>query len=98
MLNQAHHRTGRGGAAQALARLTQPACVLGVDSDVLYPLTDQQRLHTMLPNASLHVIQSMHGHDGFLLEQSQIEPILLDFLRKQRSETTTRIKAAAPRL
>ena len=63
--------------------MTQPACVMGVDSDVLYPLEDQQRLHALLPNAEMHVIKSMHGHDGFLLEQDQIEPILRRFLLAQ---------------
>lgn len=72
---------GRGGAAAALAALTQPGCVIGIDSDVLYPLPDQKRLHAMLPNAQLHVLSSDHGHDGFLLEQEEVSQILTAFLK-----------------
>jgi homoserine O-acetyltransferase len=53
---------------------------------VLYPLEDQQRLHSLLPNSDFHVIKSMHGHDGFLLEQEQIEPIMRRFLLAQAAD------------
>jgi homoserine O-acetyltransferase len=54
--------------------------VVGIDSDMLYPLEDQRRLADLLPNATFHTVTSDHGHDGFLLEQGQIAPLLLAFL------------------
>ncbi len=66
---------------QACKAITQPGCIIGIDSDVLYPLGDQRRLHSMLPQAEFHVVSSMHGHDGFLLEQAQVEPIVCRFLK-----------------
>ena len=63
---------GRGGAEAALAAAAIPTLIVGVDSDVLYPLHEQQKLQSMIPGAQLHVIRSPHGHDAFLLEQDQI--------------------------
>jgi homoserine O-acetyltransferase len=74
---------GRGGdVAAVLRRVTIPAAVLGIDSDVLYPLREQQELVDLLPNASLHLIHSDDGHDGFLLEQEQVGAHITDFLEK----------------
>ncbi|KAJ0409042.1 hypothetical protein ATCC90586_000629 [Pythium insidiosum] len=76
---------GRGGVARALSTLHQPALVIGVDSDVLYPLAEQQELAEALPNATFHGIASPHGHDGFLLEQDAIGALIADFLGRQHS-------------
>ncbi|GLD92208.1 hypothetical protein PINS_up000741 [Pythium insidiosum] len=76
---------GRGGVARALSTLHQPALVVGVDSDVLYPLAEQQELAEALPNATFHAIASPHGHDGFLLEQDAIGALIADFLGHQAS-------------
>jgi homoserine O-acetyltransferase len=71
---------GRDGIEAGCARITQPALVIGISSDMLYPLSDQQRLAKLLPNAELVVVQSPHGHDGFLLEQAQVAPLIQAFL------------------
>lgn len=71
---------GRGGVAKALASLTQPALVVGVESDVLYPLSEQRELADMLPNAQFASLSSEHGHDGFLLGQEEISDLTKRFL------------------
>lgn len=71
---------GRGGVAHALASLSQPALVVGVETDVLYPLVEQQAIARALPNAAFVAIASEHGHDGFLLEQEAISDIASKFL------------------
>jgi homoserine O-acetyltransferase len=63
-----------------LGRVEIPALVLGIDSDVLYPLHEQEELASHLPNATLQVIRSIDGHDGFLLEQEQVGRHIADFL------------------
>ncbi|OQR94858.1 homoserine O-acetyltransferase [Achlya hypogyna] len=64
---------GRGGLEPALRQLGEiPVAVVGIDSDVLYPLSEQKQLHSLIPGSKLHVIQSPHGHDGFLLEQDAV--------------------------
>jgi homoserine O-acetyltransferase len=70
-----------GSVAHVLSRVEIPACVLGIDSDVLYPLSEQQELTEMLPCAKkLHIIHSEDGHDGFLLEQEQVASVIIHFL------------------
>jgi len=55
--------------------------VIGVTSDRLYPLAQQEELVKHLPHAdTLHVIDSLYGHDGFLLESEKITPIVASAL------------------
>jgi homoserine O-acetyltransferase/O-succinyltransferase len=63
-----------------LGRVEIPALVLGIDSDILYPLHEQEELAKFLPNSTLKVIHSIDGHDGFLLEQDQVGQHITDFL------------------
>ncbi|VEU36873.1 unnamed protein product [Pseudo-nitzschia multistriata] len=77
---------GRGSSvAEVLQRVEIPACVLGIDSDVLYPLSEQEELVQNMPNSKLEIIHSDEGHDGFLLEQEQVNRCIIDFLAKQNS-------------
>jgi homoserine O-acetyltransferase/O-succinyltransferase len=72
---------GRGGVARALHRVTAPALVIGIDSDRLFPLSQQERLATGLPRSGLvRVVGSRCGHDGFLVEFPQIGALIGDFL------------------
>lgn len=71
---------GRGGVDCALATLTQPALVVGVESDVLYPISEQRDIAHALPNATFASLASIHGHDGFLLEQDRISDLIAAFL------------------
>jgi len=67
---------GRGPYPEVLAEVRQPALVVGIDSDVLYPLAEQEELATHLPNASLYVLHSPHGHDAFLIETQTLNEVL----------------------
>jgi len=77
----------RGAYPDVLARLTQPTLVVGVDSDVLFPLREQEELARIMPNAELATIESEHGHDGFLLETPQLGALLRDWLHKIEHES-----------
>jgi homoserine O-acetyltransferase len=72
----------RERCAAVLASVKCPALVLGVDSDNLYPLVEQQDLAAALPYSDLKIIRSLHGHDGFLIEMSQVGKYIDEFLRK----------------
>ncbi|KAL3921628.1 MAG: hypothetical protein SGILL_002647 [Bacillariaceae sp.] len=73
----------RGDSTQeVLKQIEIPACVLGIDSDVLYPLSEQEELAEHMPSADLKVIRSDDGHDGFLLEQDQVGQHIVEFLDK----------------
>ncbi|KAF1779518.1 Alpha/Beta hydrolase fold [Phytophthora cactorum] len=71
---------GRGGVEQALGSLSQPSLVIGIDSDVLYPLSEQQEIADSLPNSQFAALSSPHGHDGFLLGQEEISELTKKFL------------------
>lgn len=64
---------GRGGIDAALARITADTLVAGIDSDRLYPLSQQQQLADAIPTSGpLEIVKSPHGHDGFLIEIEQV--------------------------
>lgn len=68
----------RGGVAHALAGVTAPVTVIGIDSDRLFPVRLQQELVDLIPGAEeLHLLRSPYGHDGFLVENDQVG----DFVR-----------------
>lgn len=73
---------GRGGMEAALRSVKQPVMVMGIDSDILYPLTEQQELVKYMPDSELVVVRSNDGHDGFLLEQEQVGSAIRRFLDK----------------
>ena len=73
---------GRGGVARAAASCKQPLHVIGIDSDVLYPILEQEDLAAVFPNANLSIVRSDDGHDGFLLAQDSVGPIIQEFLEK----------------
>ncbi len=70
---------GRGSLAEALAHVTAQVLVVGVSSDILFPPSEQTMLVDALPHAELHIIDSIYGHDGFLIEFEQLSRILLQF-------------------
>ena len=64
---------GRGGVDVALAGITAPLTVVGIDSDRLFPVPQQQRIARLVPSADdVHLVHSLHGHDGFLVEDDQV--------------------------
>lgn len=64
---------GRGGVETALARISARTIVAGIDSDRLYPLGQQQVLaESIARSGRLEVVNSLHGHDGFLVEFEQV--------------------------
>ena len=72
----------RGGIAKAAAMCKQPVHVVGIDSDILYPISEQEELAEVLPNSQLSIVRSDDGHDGFLLAQESIGPIITKFLEE----------------
>lgn len=59
---------GRGEYPAVLETVAQPALVVSVSTDTLYPPNEQLYLAEHMPNAEYAVLESAHGHDGFLIE------------------------------
>ncbi|MEU0786837.1 homoserine O-acetyltransferase [Streptomyces sp. NPDC006173] len=67
----------RGGTRGALNRVTARTLVAGVDSDRLYPPSQQAELAAGIPTADVpRVIESPYGHDGFLIEVEQVAALV----------------------
>jgi len=79
---------GRGDYEAVLASIRQPTLVVGIDSDVLYPLREQEELAEHLPHATLEVLSAPHGHDAFLIE--------FDLLSELVTEWRAQVPAAPP--
>ena len=66
----------RGGPVAALARVTALGLILGIDSDRLFPLSDQHfiasNIATSTHGPEAVVISSAFGHDGFLIEDALV--------------------------
>lgn len=71
---------GRGKLSEVLRKMKMPALVMGINSDVLYPETEQKELMEYLPNAQYARINSPHGHDSFLIEFPQVAVRVRKFL------------------
>lgn len=77
-----HHiaRARGGNTAAILKTMLQRTLIIGVDSDILCPVKEQQFLFAHLPNGTLITIDSAYGHDGFMVESEKIGKCLGDWL------------------
>jgi len=71
-----HLGRGRGGVAAALAGIRARTLVLGITSDVLFPVSDQLEIAQGITGAVYSELDSSFGHDGFLLETGKITQAL----------------------
>lgn len=71
---------GRGTFNEVLGAVTSPVLVIGIDSDLLYPPSEQKELAKLIPGAIYKEIHSPYGHDAFLIEFKQINNALTEFL------------------
>lgn len=74
---------GRGGILSALQKVKTHSLFVGVRSDVLFPLTEQEFLARHVSNASLAVIDSDYGHDGFLIEVNMLRKCIEAFYARE---------------
>ena len=71
-----HIGRGRGSVEQVLSSVPIDCTVIGITSDQLFPISEQEYLARYLSHAKLYKIDSPLGHDGFLTESDQIGSIL----------------------
>ncbi len=70
-----------------LNQITCRTLVIGIDSDILFPVTEQQFLAEHIPNAEFKMITSHYGHDGFLVEYDQLKNIIKHFFHEVLTRT-----------
>jgi homoserine O-acetyltransferase len=68
------HNVGRSRKSidNALKTIRARTLVVGIDSDILFPVGEQRQLAETIPEARLVVMNSLYGHDGFLVEFEQL--------------------------
>lgn len=83
---------GRGGSVAALKKFAGPLLTVSVTSDFLYPVHQQTEIAEVARKAGSscvqhHTIDSVFGHDGFLVEHDKLAAMLEDFFAKVYVET-----------
>ncbi|KAI2630699.1 homoserine O-acetyltransferase [Hypoxylon sp. NC1633] len=67
---------------EVLSVVPSGALVVSVETDALFLPEQQERLAACLPDATLAVLKSSDGHDGFLLEFEQLGALIVEKLER----------------
>jgi len=78
------HNVGRGrqSVVEALKTIKAKTLLVGIDSDILFPLREQKLLAETIAGARLEVMSSLYGHDGFLVEFEQLSNHIRKFFQE----------------
>jgi homoserine O-acetyltransferase len=72
-----HIARGRGGNAETILQsIQQRTLLIGISSDILCPLEEQRHMQQHLADCTLVEIDSVYGHDGFMVEVEKIGEVL----------------------
>src|SRR5579863_1736865 len=77
------HNVGRGrhGVEKALSLIKAKTLVIGIKSDLLFPIEEQQYLFRHIPKAAFAELDSFYGHDGFLIETELLTNVINSFFK-----------------
>ncbi len=70
---------GRGGTRKTIQKIRSKILTVGISSDVLFPPAEQREIADFAVRGVFREIDSIYGHDGFLLEGGQLNQLLHDF-------------------
>ena len=73
---------GRGEMIDVLKTVQAKTLIIGISSDLLCPLPEQKFLQQHIPDATFVEIDSIYGHDGFLVETEAITRHLSNWLKQ----------------
>ncbi|MBC3788954.1 homoserine O-acetyltransferase family protein [Spirosoma utsteinense] len=91
------HNVGRnrGSIPNALGRIKARTLVVGIRSDLLFPPTEQQFLARHISDAAYEEIDSLYGHDGFLIEFRPLAGIIRKWMASRATEQATKTEPAS---
>lgn len=82
---------GFGDLSRALAQVRSRVLAIGISSDVLFPPSDLAEAVRLLRRAGADAryaeLESIHGHDAFLIEHDALGRLLADFLAEPEGGT-----------
>lgn len=91
------HNVGRGrqGVTEALALVKANTLVIGIDNDVLFPLSEQEFLTKNIPGAEFYNLKTVYGHDGFLIETDTLTNVIGNFLKESVNKKIIKLHKTA---
>lgn len=92
MMDSQNLGRNRGSIVAALKSIKARTLVVGIDSDILFPLNEQKFLVENIPNARLEVMTSLYGHDGFLVEFEQLSGHIKKFFHEDLVPVEVKIR------
>ncbi|PIQ20879.1 MAG: homoserine O-acetyltransferase [Cytophagales bacterium CG18_big_fil_WC_8_21_14_2_50_42_9] len=75
------HQAGRNrnSVEAALTQITARTLVIGINTDLLFPISEQQFLARHIKQAIYKEVASLYGHDGFLIETAKLSQLIEEF-------------------
>jgi homoserine O-acetyltransferase len=81
VMDSHHAGRNRGGLENALSTIKAQTLVIGITSDILFPIEEQQFLFRHIPKAAYSEFDSYFAHDAFLIETETLTKIISSFLK-----------------
>jgi homoserine O-acetyltransferase len=91
------HNVGRGrkSIVDALSTVKANTLVIGIENDVIFPLSEQEFLGKHIPGATFQRIKSAYGHDGFLIETDVLTNMIGTFLKESINKNIIKLHKTA---
>lgn len=91
------HNVGRGrkSIVAALAEVKSNTLVIGIENDVLFPISEQKFLAENINDAQFSSINCAYGHDGFLIETDKLTNIIGNFLKDTANKKIIKLNRTA---
>ena len=86
---------GRKSLVDALSYIKANTLVIGIENDVLFPVSEQAYLGENIPDAVFKSITSAYGHDGFLIETDTLTQIIGNFLKDSANKKIVKLNRTA---
>lgn len=81
----------RGGVELALSEIKAKTIVIGITSDMLFPIEEQQLIARNITNSIYFEITSNLGHDGFLTESKIVSEIIQQGIYQEASKSFVKV-------
>ncbi|PWS33620.1 homoserine O-acetyltransferase family protein [Pedobacter paludis] len=91
------HNVGRNrkSIADALKLIKANTLVIGIENDVLFPLSEQKYLADHIQGAEFYALHSDYGHDGFLIETNALTNIIGNFIKESSNKKIIKLQHTA---
>ncbi|MDW7695944.1 homoserine O-acetyltransferase [Flammeovirgaceae bacterium SG7u.111] len=77
---------GRGNLIETLEKIEAYTHVIGITSDILFPIPEQRLIARWVKNVTYEEINSTYGHDGFLIETEKLRKSFRAFFRQKKKK------------